>query len=265
MNGSPSGRYGEIAGQLRASGSVFAEDEAVLLVQATQDPAELAGLVARRTAGEPLEHVLGWVDFCGLRIRLDPGVFVPRGRTQLLAQQAFGLIAANPCVAELCCGCGAISAVLLDRLSRSGRPIELCAVDIDPAAVRCARRNLPAGMVFEGDLYQALPGSVARRLDLVIANAPYVPTSALDLMPREARLHEPRIALDGGPDGLDVLRRVIAGAPDWLRPGGSVIVQGSEQQAAVLAETLAGYNFSPRTVIDRELDDATVVIGAWNG
>ena len=99
------------------------------------------------------------------------------------------------------------------------------AADIDPAAVRCARRNLgPAGgQVYQGDLYGPLPAGLRGRVDILLANVPYVPTSDVALLPPEAREHEARVALDGGPDGLDVLRRVAAGAPAWLAPGGHLL------------------------------------------
>jgi release factor glutamine methyltransferase len=197
---------------------VFAEDEARLLVSAARTPAELDAMVERRASGLPLEHVLGWAEFCGLRIAVDPGVFVPRRRSEFLARQAIALAPARSAavVVELCCGAGAVSAALAVALDRP----EVHAVDIDPAAVRCARRNLTAagGRVYQGDLYAPLPAALRGRVDVLVANAPYVPTGEIGLQPAEARLHEPRVALDGGADGLDVLRRVIAGAPPWLAP-----------------------------------------------
>ncbi len=118
------------------------------------------------------------------------------------------------------------------RLGRGGAALvaaldraELYAVDIDPAAVRCARRNITAtvGQVYEGDLYQPLPATLRARVDVLVVNAPYVPTEAIGLLPREARMHEPRVAFDGGADGLDVQRRVAAAAPQWLAPGGHLL------------------------------------------
>jgi len=110
----------------------------------------------------------------------------------------------------------------------------LYAADIDPVAVACARRNVPR--VYEGDLFDALPVSLQGKVSVVMANVPYVPTSAISLMPPEARLYEPRVALDGGPDGLTVARRVLAGAASWLAPGGVVLFEASEAQAALLSD-----------------------------
>ena len=248
-----------VIARLRAAGCVFAEDEAELLVAAAPTAAELDQMVDRRVAGLPLEHILGWAEFCGLRIAVDPGVFVPRRRTEFLVREAItlGRQSASPVVVDLCCGSGAVGAALVATLET----LDLYAADIDPAAVRCARRNIGAnGQVFEGDLYQPLPATLRGRVDILVANAPYVPTGAIGMMPREARLHEARVALDGGPDGLDIQRRVAASAPVWLAPGGHLLVETSERQAPQTLEILARNGLVPRVASSDELD-ATVVIG----
>jgi release factor glutamine methyltransferase len=247
-----------IVARLRAAGCVYAEDEAQLLITTATTPAELDDMVDRRTAGLPLEHVLGWAEFRGLRIAVDPGVFVPRRRTEYLVGQAAALAQPGAVIVDLCCGSGAVGAALAATLER----IELYATDIDPAAVRCARHNIPAplGQVYEGDLYEPLPETLRGRVDILAVNAPYVPTEAIDLMPPEARLHEPWVALDGGTDGLDVQRRVAAEAAQWLAPGGHLLIETSERQAPRTAETFARHGLSPRITASEELD-ATVVIG----
>ncbi|MET7364353.1 putative protein N(5)-glutamine methyltransferase [Streptomyces sp. NPDC005566] len=243
---------------LRAAGCVFAEDETELLLSTAAGPAELAAMVERRVAGLPLEHVLGWAEFCGLRVAVDPGVFVPRRRTEFLVRQAVALAGRKPAVAvDLCCGSGALGTALAAALPH----VELHATDVEPAAVRCARRNVGAlGQVYEGDLFEPLPGSLRGRVDVLLANVPYVPTDDVELLPAEARVHEPRVALDGGGDGLDVMRRVVAAAPDWLAPGGSLLVETSERQAERAAETVGGSGLRARVVVSEELY-ATVVIG----
>jgi release factor glutamine methyltransferase len=257
---SPSPDPGALVARLRAAGCVFAEDEARLLIEAADEGRDLDGLVQRRVGGEPLEHVLGHVDFCSVRLAVEPGVFVPRVRTALLVEQALhalaGTAGAHPVVVDLCCGSGAVGAVLLAR-----RPdVDLHAADVDPASVRCARRNLLTGHVHRGDLYDALPAELRGRVHVLVANAPYVPTAAVDLMPPEARDHEPRTALDGGADGLDLLRRVIAGAPDWLAPGGTLLVESSTGQAPVLAEAMTAAGLEARIAHDDETG-GTVVLG----
>ena len=187
----------------------------------------------RREAGEPLEVIVGWADFCGLRVAVDPGVFVPRQRTALLVELAAeGLPVDRPArVLDLCCGTGALGLALAARAD-----VELFAADVDPVAVACARRNLAGvGEVFAGDLYAALPAALRGRLDVVLANAPYVPTDGIALMPPEARLHEPRSALDGGDDGLAVHRRIVADAADWLAPGGRLLIEVAERQGGGVA------------------------------
>ena len=251
-------RLDDVIARLRAAGCVFAEDEARLLTDAAGTPSELAALVDRRVAGEPLEHVLGWVEFCGLRIAVDPGVFVPRRRTEVLVREAAALAAPGAVVVDLCCGSGALGVALAAVVD----DVELHAADLDPAAVACARRNVEAigGQVHAGDLFDALPSSLRGRVDVLLANVPYVPSSGIGSMPREAREHEPRAALDGGRDGLDVARRVVAGAPDWLTPGGSLLFETGESQAPAAVDVVAGSGLRARVVTDDDRG-ATVVVG----
>ena len=267
-----------VVAALRAAGCVFAEDEARLLIDAAGSSDELTAMVARRVAGHPLEHVLGWAQFCGLRIVVEPGVFVPRRRSEFLVREAVALArtgsgaADRPIVlVDLCCGSGAVGAALVAELGRVGRgvgsgpgSVELYAVDIDPAAVRCARRNVPTGgRVYQGDLYAPLPAGVRGQVDLLVANAPYVPTEAVAFLPPEARDYEPKVALDGGADGLDIVRRVAAGAPEWLAPGGHLLLETSERQAPVVVATYAGHGLAARAVSSREWG-ATLVSGTRN-
>ncbi|MGR8009739.1 putative protein N(5)-glutamine methyltransferase [Streptomyces hypolithicus] len=252
--------FSAVVGRLRVAGCVFAEDEAQLLVTTAQSNAELAAMVERRVTGLPLEHVLGWAEFHGRRIAVDPGVFVPRRRTEFLVQHALALAPQRGAVVvDLCCGSGALGAALAASLAK----VELYAADVDPAAVRCARRNVAGlgGRVYEGDLYEPLPAAVlAGRVDVLLANVPYVPTEEIELLPPEARIHEARVALDGGADGLDVLRRVTAEAARWLAPGGHLLFETSERQTPQAVETVARDGLLPRVVTSEELY-ATVVVG----
>jgi release factor glutamine methyltransferase len=245
-----------VVARLRAAGCVFAEDEARLLLAAVRTPAELTALVDRRAAGEPLEHLLGWVEFCGLRIAVDPGVFVPRRRTGFLVRQAVERGAPGAVVVDLCCGSGAVGVAIATTLGR----VELHAADVDPRAVACARRNVAGlgGRVHEGDLFDALPVALRGRVDVLVANVPYVPTEAIAQLPPEARDHEPRIALDGGADGLGVARRLIAGAPGWLAPGGSVLFETSEGQAPAAVAAVASAGLTPSVGHDDTLGGTVV-------
>ncbi|WP_375424126.1 putative protein N(5)-glutamine methyltransferase [uncultured Friedmanniella sp.] len=247
-----------LVARLRAAGCVYAEEEAELLKEAAAgSTAELDLLVARRAdEGLPLEQVLGWAAFAGLRVALRPGVFVPRRRTELLASEALALARPGNVVVELCCGSGAISLVLL-----AARPsLELYATEVEPAAVACAAENLwGRATVLAGDLYSALPMTLHGRVEVLVANAPYVPTGAIPLMPAEAREHEPAVALDGGADGLDVLRRVLTGAPTWLATGGTVLVECGEAQLPALTAVALAAGLAPQVRRDEERE-ATVVV-----
>jgi release factor glutamine methyltransferase len=256
----------DVVAVLRAAGCVYAEDEAALLTVEAAGPVELDDMVARRVRGEPLEYVVGWAEFCGLRIAVAPGVFVPRRRTTFMVDLAADVVRpASPgsgapaasAVLDLCCGSGAVGAALASR--RPG--IELHCADIDPIAVDCARRNTAAfaGHCYVGDLWDPLPPELRGRVDVLVVNAPYVPTDEVELMPREARDYEARAALDGGLDGLDLHRRVAADAQSWLAAGGSLFIETSARQAPVTAGILAANGFAPR-LEHRVDDDATVVL-----
>ncbi|GGX01858.1 methylase [Streptomyces malachitofuscus] len=252
-----------VAAALRAAGCVFAEDEAELIIAAAPTARDITAMVERRTAGLPLELVVGWAEFHGRRVTVEPGVFVPRRRTEFLVEQALTEAQPRPpratVVVDLCCGSGAVGAALAAALGGA----ELHAADIDPAAVRCARRNVAAlgGQVHEGDLFDALPGGLRGRVDILAANVPYVPSDEIGLLPPEARVHEPRVALDGGADGLDVLRRVAAEAPGWLAPGGCLLVETSSRQASAAVDAFAEAGLRPRLAVCEERH-AHVVIGA---
>ncbi|KQU56252.1 methylase [Rhodococcus sp. Leaf278] len=246
--------FDEVVSALRAAGCVFAEEEAEVLVESASNPGELVEMLRRRIAGEPLEHVVGWVWFCGRRIAVEPGVFVPRRRTEFLVECAAAL---HPSVLlDLCCGSGAIG------LSVPG-VIELHAADVDAAAVECAERNLDAvgGTVYRGDLFDALPQELHHRFDAIVVNAPYVPTGEIALMPREARLHEPHIALDGGVDGAHLHRRVAAQAHLWLAPHGSLLIETSALLANSTMQAFSEAGFVASTS-QSETFDAVVVIGS---
>ncbi|THG30277.1 putative protein N(5)-glutamine methyltransferase [Naasia lichenicola] len=244
--------------RLRAAGCVFAEDEAALLTDAATDSDDLERMILSRVAGLPLEQIVGWAEFGGLRILVDPGVFVPRRRTEILANEALTWTRSGSVVLDLCCGTGAVGAVLAARVPG----IELYASELDAPAVENARRNLEpiGGSVFAGDLFGALPGSLRGRIDVLVVNAPYVPTAAIALMPPEARDWEPSVALDGGADGLDVHRRVAAEAAGWLAETGILLIETSRLQAPTTAQIFETRGFDTRIVHDDEIDGTAVLV-----
>jgi len=284
---SPQHDLDAVISRLRAAGCVFAEEEAAILLADATTPAELEARVARRVEGEPLEYIVGWAEFCGLRVSVTPGVFVPRQRTTLVVREALRVAPSRPVVLDLCCGAGAIGAAILDARPNAA----VYAADIDPAATECARRTLAAlwveehreaagsswveehreaarletrAQVVTGDLYEPLPASIKGTVDVLAVNAPYVPTDEIPFMPSEARDHEARAALDGGADGLALHRRVADGAGEWLTPGGHLIIETSERQASVTAGILESAGLSVSIVHDDEVD-GTVVVGRAAG
>jgi len=253
--------------RLRAGGCVFAEAESELLLEGAGDRAELDAMIVSRVAGTPLELVLGWADFGRVRVAVEPGVFVPRLRTRFLAYLASGFLASDNVIVDLCCGAGPIGAYLLEVIREGGgSTLELHAADVEEVAVRCARKNLATAIeaghasVYQGDLDAPLPTRLAGQVSILTANVPYVPSAEIQLLPSEARDYEPLSALDGGADGLDMLRRVAQAAPRWLRPDGRLLIEISDrqQEAAVAAFRAAGLEPS---VHESDEYDSTVLIG----
>ena len=261
--------------RLRAAGCVFAEEEAALILEqaaADEDPGATADrLAAARESGLPLEQVLGWAGLAGVRVAVAPGVFVPRRRTELMVAQAVALGLgtvreggrdgqARVVLLDLCCGSGAVAAAVGHGLRTAGVDVEVTAADLDPVAVDLARRNLPTARVLRSDLFAALPADLRGRVDVLTANVPYVPSAAVALLPREAREHEPTLALDGGPDGLAVLRQVALAAPGWLAPGGTLLVETSERQRPAALAAFEDAGLAGEAHVDEDLG-AVVVQG----
>ncbi|WP_017586329.1 putative protein N(5)-glutamine methyltransferase [Nocardiopsis ganjiahuensis] len=243
--------------QLRQAGCVFAEEEAELITATARTPHELVRMADARSTGLPLEHVLGWTRFHGVRLVVEPGVFVPRPRTEFLAEQALALTRPQALVVDLCCGTAALGAVLATH--RQG--VRVHAADIDAASVRCARRNLTplGGQVHHGDLFDPLPPALLGRVDVLVVNAPYVPTREIGLLPAEMREHESQRSLDGGPDGLDVVRRVAARARVWLAPRGHLLVQAHPDQVAQACDAFTRGGLVATSVTCQDTDTSVVV------
>ena len=233
-----------------------------MLLGAEGDATDRERMVLARCAGTPLEHVLGWADFAGVRVSISVGVFVPRPRSELMVECAVELLRAGDTVVDLCCGTGAIGAAIRERVPH----LDLHACDNDPVAVACARRNLEprGGHVHLGDLDVPLPARLRGGVHVMVANAPYVPTAAIQLLPHEARDHEPLAALDGGADGLDIQRRIAALAPRWLSDGGHLLIETSADQAGRTVALLTAAGFTARSVHSQDRD-ATVVVGRYGG
>jgi release factor glutamine methyltransferase len=239
------------------AGCVAATDEADALIAATAcDPARLDELLARRRAGEPLAWLTGRAEFCGLPVRVDAGVYVPRVQSEPLARRAARLLPVDGIAVDLCTGSGAI-AVALQTAAPSARVV---GTEIDPVAVACARQN--GVEVFEGDLDEPLPAELEGRVDAFTAVVPYVPTDALSFLPRDVRAFEPRVALDGGPDGTRVLVEVVRRSTRWLRPGGWLLVELGGNQAEPVSSAMVRHGFEQVSVIEDDDGDVRGVMGS---
>lgn len=251
-----------LAQRLAAAGCVYAEEEASILTEAAATAEQLDAMVARREAGEPLEYVVGWSAFRGLRLEVADGVFVPRARSDLLVEETASLVrcVSGPgrtvVVVDLCCGVGAIGAAVAAEVPQ----VELHAADVDPRAVACAEKNLQAvgGVVHEGDLFGALPRRLRRRIDVLVASPPYVPTTEIRLLSAEAREFESPTALDGGADGYDVVRRIARGARQWLSPHGCLAVEVGETQVELAADIIESLGYSTRAVTSPDYGSGVV-------
>ncbi|HSD78305.1 MAG TPA: HemK family protein methyltransferase [Solirubrobacteraceae bacterium] len=222
-----------LAGLLAAGGFVAAEEEAdELLARAAGDGRLLDALVARRLAGEPLAWITGGVTFCGLPLRVDPGVYVPRPQSEALARRAAERLPPDGVAIDLCTGAGAIARTLM--AARPGAYVIAC--DVDERAVACATAN--GVEVHRGDLFAPLPRTLEGRADVVVGVVPYVPTPDLPLLQRDTFAFESTLSYDGGDDGTEILRRVLAEAPRFLRRGGALLLEVGGEQAAALDREL---------------------------
>lgn len=222
-----------------------------------EERAALRGSVQRRAAGEPLQYVTGEVAFRHLVLRAERGVFIPRPETEVLvdvALEALDAAAAGRAstVVDLCTGAGAVALSVAHERPEA----RVYATDLDPSAVHLARENARRSRLEErvsvllGDLFEPLPEELLGRIDLVAANPPYIPTGDMPGLPEEVAGFEPSLALDGGADGLDVARRVMAAAARWLRPGGTLAMELDETRAADADREMRAWYEGVGTVCD---------------
>jgi release factor glutamine methyltransferase len=243
---------------LARSGFIAADEEAAELVAcAAGDAAVLDALVARRLTGEPLAWITGTVHFAAIEVHVDPGVYVPRWHSEQLALRAVELLPADGVAVDLCCGSGAIAAVLAAH--RPGARV--VAGDVDPRAVACAAAN--GVEAYCGDLFAALPPGLRGGVDVVVAVVPYVPAPELPLLQRDTFTFESTLAYDGGADGTDVLRRAVLGAPRWLRPGGTLLLELGGNQADLLAADLERSGFAAVRILRDAEGDPRGVEATW--
>jgi release factor glutamine methyltransferase len=245
---------------LSSAGFIAAEEEAhELLARAAGDGELLDSLVARRLTGEPLAWITGRVSFCGVEIRIDPGVYVPRWQSEPLARRAVECLPAAGVAIDLCTGSGAIA-----RTLTANRPgARVVASDIDARAVACAAAN--GVEVYRGDLFAPLPHALQGRVDVVVGVVPYVPTSALPLLQRDTFTFETTLSYDGGRDGTDILRRVLRETPRFLRRGGALLLELGGQQADLLRDDLARLGYVDVNVLMDDEDDVRGIEASLGG
>jgi release factor glutamine methyltransferase len=242
------------------AGFVAADEEAEdLLGRAAGDDELLEQLVARRLTGEPIAWITGRISFCGLELRVDPGVYVPRWHTEPLARRAAERLPDGGAAIDLCTGTGDIAAVL-----RAVRPAaRVVATDIDERAVACARAN--GVEAYQGDLFAPVPAELRGRVDVVAGVVPYVPTPSLSLLQRDTFAFESGLSYDGGEDGMDVLRRVVADSPAFLRPGGTLLLELGGDQAELLGPELERVGFDEVQPLLDEEDDVRGIEATLTG
>jgi release factor glutamine methyltransferase len=239
---------------LAEAGCIAAREEADELIRAAAgDPDVLDDLVSRRTNGEPIAWLTGAVTFCGLRLFVEPGVYVPRSQTEPLARRAVTVLPSTGVAVDLCTGAGAIAAAMAAAVPTA----QVLATELDHTAARCARRN--GVEVFEGFLDDPLPRAFVHRVDVLTAVVPYVPTDSLRLLPRDVRAFEPRLALDGGVDGMDVLAEVVRRSTRWLRPGGWLLLELGGDQAEPTGRLLHELGFEGVDVMADEDGDPRAI------
>jgi release factor glutamine methyltransferase len=224
-----------------------------LITVAAGDPNVLDDFVSRRTMGEPLAWLTGTVVFCGISLFVDPDVYVPRSQTEPLARRAAALLPPGGVAVDLCTGVGAIAAVMTAAVPTA----QVHATALDQDAARCARRN--SVEVSQGFLDDPLPRALEHRVDVLTAVVPYVPTDSIRLLPRDVQTFEPRLALDGGPEGTDLLVEVARRSTRWLKPGGRLLLELGGDQAPAMERSLRDVGFESIGVMADEDGDPRAI------
>ncbi len=226
--------------------------------------ARMRDLVKRRAGHEPVAYLVGFREFFGLDFEVEPGILIPRPDTETLIVATLELARgmASPRILDLCTGSGCIAAALAENC----RSAAVTAVEIDDRAVAVAARNLQKHdltdrvTLLHGDLFE--PVSPGDSFDLIVSNPPYVTTAEMDTLPPDVRLHEPRRALDGGTDGLDIVRRIISDGQHRLKSGGAMLLEISSEQAATVVGLFAQAGEFEPAIVAKDLAGHSRVVRA---
>jgi release factor-specific protein-(glutamine-N5) methyltransferase len=220
--------------------SVAAEEKILKVAQAK----EIIRIADERLTGRPLWYIIGDTDFCGYTIKVDERVLIPRPETEEMAMMAVAVAEEGNSVLDLCTGSGALAIAIYKELEKSNRKVKMTAVDISADALALAKENAEANeadiLFIQSDLFSRIRG----RFDVIVSNPPYIPTAEIDTLQREVKDYEPRLALDGGADGLDIYRRIAAEASKYLNRGGTLIMEVGAGQAAEVVKMFRGNAYS---------------------
>jgi release factor glutamine methyltransferase len=229
------------------------------------DGRDVAELVRRRLAGEPLQYVLGTAAFRRLELRVGPGVFIPRPETELVAERAMTRLPQGGTLVDLCTGSGAIALSVAHE-----RPdTRVVASELSPAAARWATDNQRAlGLrvdLYEGDLFEPLPSELRGAVGVVVSNPPYIDEGERSSLARDVVDHEPEVALFAPDAGTSVIEKIVAGAPDWLRPGGWLVLEIGETHGEAVRELLASGGFGDVSIVPDLAGRDRIAEGRWPG
>ena len=205
---------------------------------------EIIRIADERLTGRPLWYIIGDTDFYGYKIKVDERVLIPRPETEELASLVIGAAEEGQSILDLCTGSGAIAIAVYKELEKRGTPVKVTALDISEDALTLAQENAAANEAditfIQSDLFKRLRG----RFDIIVTNPPYIPTADIETLQKEVRDYEPRLALDGGADGLDVYKRIAKDALKYLNRGGMLIMEVGEGEAEAVIRMFKGVAYS---------------------
>ena len=220
--------------------AVTSEERIIKVAQAK----EIIRIADERLTGRPLWYIVGDTDFYGYKIKVDERVLIPRPETEEMAAMVVAAAEEEYSILDLCTGSGAIAISVYKELEKYNRRAKVTATDVSAEALELAKENALANdadiLFIQSDLFSRIRG----RFDIIVTNPPYIPAAEIETLQREVRAYEPRLALDGGVDGLDFYRRIAAEAPKYLNRGGMLIMEVGEGQASQVVKLFRGNAYS---------------------
>ena len=227
--------------------AVTGDERIVKLAQAKQ----IIKIADERLTGRPLWYIIGDTDFCGYKIKVDERVLIPRPETEELAMMAVASLEEGQSVLDLCTGSGAIAVAVYKESEKRGKKVQVTAVDISEDALTLAKENAEQNgadiRFLQSDLFTRIRG----RFDVIVSNPPYIPSAEIETLQREVKDFEPRLALDGGADGLDIYRKIAEDAFKYLNRGGMLLLEVGEGEAEKVSKMFKG---SAYTIIVKDFN-----------